>query len=146
MRTCSPAVWYDARRRGEVRLSPVTLTAAWAVAASFGSPARADARFQIDSPLNLFVDQSWVVWTPNRVAIRGDPESPVHPIFEAQIAPNLFLPQLHIGSLTDPAGELVISAVVTPMIRLRMLNEKSSPVIPPSFMPRLTLQIVNLRP
>jgi len=31
------------------------------------------------------------------------------------------------------------------MIRLRVLNEKSSPVIPPSFMPKLTLQVVNLR-
>ncbi|HZX97561.1 MAG TPA: hypothetical protein VFE90_23800 [Myxococcales bacterium] len=128
-----------------MRVSPVTLMAACAVAALAGSPARADVRFQIDSPLNLFVDPSWFVWTPNRIAIRGDPESPVHAIVEAQIAPNLFLPQLHIGNLTERSGELVISAVVTPMIRLRVLNEKSSPVIPPSFMPKLTLQVVNLR-
>lgn len=118
--------------------------AAVALAALFGASARAEVRFQFEAPLNLFVDPSWVVWTPNRIAIRGDPQSPVHLIFEGQIAPNLFLPQLHIGSVGEPSGELVISALFTPMIRLRMLNEKSSPIIPPSFMPKLTLQIIQL--
>lgn len=110
------------------------------------APARADIKFEFDSPLNLFVEPSYVVWTPNRIAIRGDPDSPVHLLFEGQIAPNLYLPQLRIGSFGDPSGLLILSAVVTPMIRLRMLNEKSSPVLPPSFMPRLTLQVVHLRP
>lgn len=109
------------------------------------APARAEVRFELDSPLNLFTERSFVVWTPNRITIRGDPQSPVHLIFEGQLAPNLFAPQLHIGDLRAPSGELVISAIVTPMIRLRMLNEKSSPIIPPSFMPKLTLQLVNLR-
>lgn len=117
-----------------------------AVLAAFAAPARADARFEFESPVNLFNDRSFVVWTPNRINIRGDPQSPVHLIFEGQLAPNLFAPQLHIGNIRDPSGALVISAVVTPMIRLRMLSEKSSPIIPPSFMPKLTLQLIHLRP
>jgi len=116
------------------------------VLTAFAASARADVRFEPDSPLSLFLERSYVVWTPNRIAIRGDPQSPVPLIFEAQIAPNLFVPQLHIGNVQDPSGELVIAAVVTPMIRLRMLSEKSSPVIPPSFMPKLTLQVIHLRP
>ena len=115
-----------------------------AILIAFATSARADVRFESDAPLSLFVERSYVVWTPNRIAIRGDPQSPVPLIFEAQIAPNLFVPQLHIGAVGDPSGELVISAVITPMIRLRMLSEKSSPVIPPSFMPKLTLQLVYL--
>lgn len=117
-----------------------------AVPSAFAAPARADVRFEPDSPLSLFVERSYVVWTPNRISIHGDPQSPVPLIFEAQIAPNLFVPQLHIGNVEDSQGELVISAVITPMIRLRMLAEKSSPVIPPSFMPKLTLQVIHLRP
>lgn len=97
-----------------------------------------------DPPVNLFLDHSFVAGSPNPIKINGDPRSPVHLIFEAQIAPNFFLPQKHIRFNADSPDELVLSAVVTPLIRLRMLQEDSSPVIPPSFMPKLTLQSIYL--
>lgn len=102
-------------------------------------------RFEFATPTNLFLDPSYVGFSPSRIKINGDPSSPAGLIFEAQVAPNLFFPQAHFGDVERPAGEYVISLVLTPEIRLRMLNEQSSPVIPPSFMPKLTLQFLHLR-
>jgi hypothetical protein len=108
----------------------------------FETPARAA---DFDPPINLFLDHSYVAWSPNPIKINGDPRSPVRLIFEAQIAPIFFFPQKHIRFNGDSPDELVLSAAVTPLIRLRMLQEDSSPVIPPSFMPKLTLQSLYLK-
>ncbi|WP_371745689.1 hypothetical protein [Myxococcus sp. CA033] len=105
--------------------------------------AEASSRFELDAPFNVGLDRSYVFFSPNRIRRVGDPE-PSHLVFEAQVAPNLFLPQLHIGHATPTLGEYILSAVVTPNIRLRMLAQESSPVIPPSFMPKLTLQAAHL--
>jgi len=111
---------------------------AWPLEAAAGA-------VDFDPPVNLFLDHSYVAWSPNPIKVQGDPHSPVHLIFEAQIAPNFFFTQQHIKFKSDSAGELVFSAVLTPLIRLRMLEENSSPVIPPSFMPKLTLQSLYLK-
>ncbi|MCP3098821.1 hypothetical protein LZ198_08025 [Myxococcus sp. K15C18031901] len=105
--------------------------------------AHAESRFELDAPFNVGLDRSYVFYSPSRIRRVGDAE-PSHLVFEAQVAPNLFLPQLHIGHATPTLGEYIISAVVTPNIRLRMLAQESSPVIPPSFMPKLTLQVAHL--
>ena len=101
--------------------------------------------FTFDSPVNLFLDNSYMAFSPNPIKVNGDPHSPVTLIFEAQVAPNLFFPQLSNGSREDRSGEFVFSAVVTPRIQLRMLNEASSPVIPPSYNPKITLQFIYLK-
>lgn len=116
-----------------------------AVLTALAPPSRADSRFELDSPVNLFNERSFLVMTPNRITIRGDPQSPVHLLFEARIAPNLFLPQLQVGDIRDRPGAWMISAILTPMIELRALDEKSSPIAPPSFIPKLTLQLLHLR-
>lgn len=131
--------WYA---RGRMRLHAAAIAA---VLAAVVPPARAETRFELDSPVNLFNERSFLVWTPNRITIRGDPQSPVHLLFEARIAPNLFAPQLHVGDVRDRSGAWIISAILTPMIQLRALDEKSSPVAPPSFLPQLTLQLLHLR-
>ncbi|TAK10297.1 MAG: hypothetical protein EPO39_00405 [Candidatus Manganitrophaceae bacterium] len=113
--------------------------------AAWLSHAQAEGRFEFKSPTNLFLDYSYVGFSPSEIKINGNPDSPVGLLFEAQIAPNLFFPQLHFGAVNRPSGETVLSLVLTPRIRLRMLNEDSSPVIPPSFMPKLTLQLLHLR-
>jgi hypothetical protein len=101
--------------------------------------------FTFDSPINLFLENSYLAFSPNPIKVDGDPHSPVTLIFEAQVAPNLFFPQLSNGNMDDPSGEYVFSAVVTPRIQLRMLNEQSSPVIPPSYNPKITLQFIYLK-
>ncbi|MCE9667717.1 hypothetical protein LY474_07820 [Myxococcus stipitatus] len=116
---------------------------AWLLLLGVPSTAEADSRFELDAPFNVGLDRSYVFYSPNRIRRVGD-ASPSHLVFEAQVAPNLFLPQLHIGHATPTLGEYIISAVVTPNIRLRMLAQESSPVIPPSFMPKLTLQVAHL--
>ncbi len=110
-----------------------------------GAPARAGWEVELDAPVNLFLDRSLILFSPNELRREGDPNSPTPLLFEAQVAPNLFFPQLTTGELRSASGEWVLSAVLTPHIRLRMLNEASSPVIPPSFMPKLTLQLLHLR-
>jgi hypothetical protein len=105
-------------------------------------PMGALAEWEYRSPINLFLDHSYLVFSPNRIKVNGDPHSPAYLIFEAQIAPNLYFPQWHTG---DDNTQHVVSAVVTPLIRLRMLSEPSSPVIPPSYMPKLTLQYLFLK-
>ncbi|SEL74097.1 hypothetical protein SAMN05444354_10862 [Stigmatella aurantiaca] len=105
--------------------------------------AHASARFELDTPFNAGLDRSYVFVSPNRIRREGEPE-PSRLVFEGQVAPNLFLPQVHIGQVLPGLGEYIISAIITPNIRLRMLAQESSPVIPPSFMPKLTLQVAHL--
>ncbi|HZR46166.1 MAG TPA: hypothetical protein VFA47_05660, partial [Candidatus Manganitrophaceae bacterium] len=72
------------------------------------SPAAALAfRFEFATPTNLFLDPSYVGFSPSRIKINGDPFSPAGLIFEAQVAPNLFFPQAHFGDVEKPAGEYV---------------------------------------
>ncbi|ADO71287.1 hypothetical protein [Stigmatella aurantiaca] len=105
--------------------------------------AQASARFEVDSPFIAGMDRSYVFYSPNRIRRIGDPE-PSALVFEAQVAPNLYFPQLHIGQVTPGLGKFILSAILTPNIRLRMLSQESSPVIPPSFMPKVTLQLAHL--
>ncbi len=105
--------------------------------------AHAGSRFEFDAPFNVALDRSYVFGSPSRIRREGDPE-PSRLIFEAQVAPNLFFPQLHLGEVAPGVGEYILSAILTPNIRMRMLAQESSPVIPPSFMPKLTLQAARL--
>jgi hypothetical protein len=105
--------------------------------------AHARVRLELDTPVNIGLDRSYVFSSPNRIRREGEPE-PSALVFEAQVAPNLFFPQIHIGEVLPGLGEYIMSAVLTPNIRLRMLAQESSPVIPPSFMPKLTLQLAHL--
>ncbi|NTX55474.1 hypothetical protein [Myxococcus sp. CA039A] len=107
--------------------------------------AGADWRWEYSSPAPLFLDRSYVFGSPNRIRRQGDPDSPAPLLFEAQIAPNLFFPQLHNGHFRSKGGEWFLTAVLTPYIRLRMLNTDSNPVIPPSYVPKITLQVAHLR-
>ena len=101
--------------------------------------------WEFDKPINLFLDHSYIAFSPDPVKINGDPHSPAGLLFESQIAPNFFLPNYRDGEIDTPSGEYVISAVLTPLIQLRMLNEQSSPVIPPSFKPKVTFQFLRMK-
>ncbi|QSQ16936.1 hypothetical protein [Myxococcus landrumensis] len=107
--------------------------------------AGADWKLEYSAPTPLFLDRSYLFVSPNRIHRVGDPESPERLLFEGQIAPNLFFPQLHTGGLKAPHGEWFLSAVFTPYIRLRLLDLESRPVIPPSYIPKLTFQVAHLR-
>nr|WP_225937583.1 hypothetical protein [Myxococcus sp. RHSTA-1-4] len=109
----------------------------------FVPEASAGSRFEFDAPVNMALDRSYVFYSPSRIRRAGEAE-PSGLVFEAQVAPNLFFPQLHVGEVAPGLGEYIFSAVLTPHIRLRMLAQESSPVIPPSFMPKLTLQAARL--
>ncbi|WP_236068682.1 hypothetical protein [Citreicoccus inhibens] len=100
---------------------------------------------EYDAPATLFMDRSYLFVSPSKIHRAGDPESPTPLLFESWIAPNLFLPQLHYGDFRGKGGEYFLSLVLTPAIRLRMLSTDSSPVIPPSFLPKLTFQVAHLR-
>jgi hypothetical protein len=125
-----------------MRLPPAAL-ALWLLLA--GPAARAEVRAELEAPINLFLDRSLILFSPTPIRRYGDPQSPSPLLFEAQVAPNLFFPQLSGGDIRAPGGEWVFTAILTPHITLRMLNEESSPVIPPSFMPKVTFQLLHLR-
>ncbi|MBF5045318.1 hypothetical protein FGE12_23135 [Aggregicoccus sp. 17bor-14] len=110
-----------------------------------GAAAHAEVKVEFEAPVNLFLDRSLILFSPTPIRRYGDPQSPSPLLFEAQVAPNLFFPQLSAGDIRKPSGEWVFTAILTPHITLRMLNEKSSPVIPPSFMPKVTFQFLRLR-
>ena len=128
-----------------MRPSPLAMAVALLLPLLTGTEARAEVEVQVDAPINLFLDRSLILFSPTKIRRYGDPESPSPLLFEAQVAPNLFFPQLSAGDVRAPGGEWVFSAILTPHITLRMLNEKSSPVIPPSFMPKVTFQFLHLR-
>jgi hypothetical protein len=71
-------------------------------------------------------------------------------IVEAQIAPRIII----VGSFGDVTRRLLAAIrrpvwgwqlSTTPMVRLRLFNEESSPVRTPSYMPKATVQIASLR-
>ncbi|WP_434385966.1 hypothetical protein [Melittangium boletus] len=102
------------------------------------------------NPIIDFVDPQYIAWsTPSvrrRYAASSAPERRDVSngfIFEAAIAPNLYSPQ---WVRKRESGTLVLSGIFTFQARLRMLNDSSSPVIPPSFMPKLSLQGLFLVP
>jgi len=75
-------------------------------------------------------------------------------VFEAQIAPNLFLYQNLGRRLSEQSNQLygtsrkpvhAFSWVLTPMVRFRMFSDPSFPTRTPSYMPRTTFQYFNLR-
>ena len=101
--------------------------------------------WEFDKPINLFLDNSYIAFSPSPIKVNGDPRSPAGLIFESQIASNFFLPHYRDGEIDSPSGEYVLSAVLTPLTQLRMLNEQSSPVIPPSFKPKVTFQLLRLK-
>ncbi|MCE9666462.1 hypothetical protein LY474_01440 [Myxococcus stipitatus] len=98
-----------------------------------------------DSPASIFLKRTYVFASPNRIHRLGDPRSPAHLFFEAQLAPHFFLPQFHHGGFREPGGEFFFTAVLTPAIQIRLLDTASRPVIPPSYLPQLTLQVAHLR-
>ncbi|WP_426751194.1 hypothetical protein [Myxococcus sp. Y35] len=101
---------------------------------------------EYDAPVPLFLDRSYILDSPNRIHREGAPDSSEKLIFEAQVAPNLFLPQLHTGDFTQPGGEYFLSLIITPAVQLRIVDTASDPVIPPSFIAKLTFQVAHLRP
>ncbi|MCP3097447.1 hypothetical protein LZ198_01015 [Myxococcus sp. K15C18031901] len=107
--------------------------------------ARAEWLVDNNSPATLFLERTYVFLSPNRIHRLGDPRSPEHLFFEAQLAPHFFFPQYHRGSFRDPGGEYFFTAVATPYIQLRLLDTSSRPIIPPSYMPQLTFQVAHLR-
>jgi hypothetical protein len=72
-------------------------------------------------------------------------------IFEAQIAPPLFLFQNtpdRVNRIFDPSAfrwTKSWSLAFTPLMKLRMINEESAPVRTPSFMPKIDLQLFQFR-
>ncbi|MFB1480480.1 hypothetical protein [Corallococcus sp. RDP092CA] len=98
-----------------------------------------------DLQTQLFLDRTYLFVSPSRIHRQGDPESPLPLLFEGQFAPNLFLPQLRRGDFKEDGRETLFSLVFTPNIRLRVLNTESNPILPPSYMPKLTLQAAHLR-
>ncbi|NVJ21565.1 MULTISPECIES: hypothetical protein [Myxococcus] len=130
------------RRQSRARTSLPALVALLLVAApAFGS----DWRWEFSAPTPFFLDRSYVFGSPSHIRRVGDPYSPAPLLFEAQVAPNLFFPQLHAGHFRKKTGEWFLSAVLTPSIHLRLLNTPSAPVIPPSYIPKATFQVAHLR-
>src|SRR5436189_3467039 len=71
-------------------------------------------------------------------------------IFEAQIAPRIVIrdslgdaTRRLLAAVKRPVWGRQLSA--TPMVRLRVFNEESSPVRTPSYMPKATVQIARFR-
>lgn len=102
------------------------------------------------APIVDFAEQQYIAWSTPKITRRyaaslvpDRRRISSRVLFEAQIAPNLYFPQLiHKGNGTTFVGSLLF----TFQARLRMLQSTSSPVLPPSFMPRLSLQTLFLRP
>jgi len=117
-----------------------------AVLVSVGTARAGGWHVEYDAPIPLFLDRSYILDSPNRIRREGSPDSPERLIFEAQVAPNLFLPQLHRGDFTQPGGEFFLSLIITPAVQLRIVDTASNPVIPPSFIAKLTFQVAHVRP
>jgi len=72
-------------------------------------------------------------------------------IFEAQIAPQLVVAQsVHAlfaegRAVRDGASHWAYSLSVSPMVRLRMIDDASQPVRTPSYMPHLVAQLFRIR-
>ncbi|NPD26992.1 hypothetical protein HPP06_26570 [Corallococcus exiguus] len=100
---------------------------------------------EYDLQTPLFLDRTYLFVSPSRIQRQGDPDSPLPLVFEGQFAPNLFLPQLKLDDFKEDGRETLFSAVFTPNIRLRMANTDSNPILPPSYLMKLTLQAAHLR-
>ncbi|QDE87069.1 hypothetical protein [Myxococcus xanthus] len=119
----------------------------WGTCVLLAGVVRADGwHVEYDAPVPLFLDRSYILDSPNRIRRQGAPNSPEKLIFEAQVAPNLFLPQLHHGDFTRPGGEYFLSLIITPAVQLRIVDTASDPAIPPSFIAKATFQVAHLRP
>jgi hypothetical protein len=102
------------------------------------------------APIVDFTEPQYIAWSTPKITRRYAaslvPDRRLissRVLFEAQIAPNLYFPQLiHKSEGTTFVGSLLF----TFQARLRMLQSTSSPIIPPSFMPRLSLQGLFIRP
>ena len=69
-------------------------------------------------------------------------------VFEGQIAPRIII----LDSIADAAGRVLSGGAqwgwqlsATPMVKLRMFDETSSPVRTPSYMPKGTVQLARMR-
>lgn len=92
-----------------------------------------DCAAQQPSPTSNFLEKSRVFNTlPNK-----------NLVFEAQIAPHIFLFQ-NLNERSTADG-FAFSFSVTPMVRLRMLSTASNPVKTPSYMPKGNLQAFYLK-
>jgi hypothetical protein len=64
-------------------------------------------------------------------------------IFEAQIAPNFTFASTRLGA-TVPRNGWMGALTATPMVLLRMSDERSRPIRTPSYMPKLTGQLLQV--
>jgi hypothetical protein len=99
-----------------------------------------------DSPFVLNLGGRPVIRPDSTYIFNHVPRSDL--VFEGQIAPRVII----IDSIADAAGRVLGGGTnwgyqlsTTPMVKLRMFDETSSPVRTPSYMPKGTLQIVRMR-
>ncbi len=122
-------------------------TAAWFIAGVLSlvllSPCPAAAQ---DSPFVLNLGGRPVIRPDSTYIFNHVPRSDL--VFEGQIAPRVII----IDSIADAAGRVLGGGThwgyqlsTTPMVKLRMFDETSSPVRTPSYMPKGTVQLVRLR-
>ena len=99
-----------------------------------------------DSPFILNLGGRPVIRPDSTYIFNHVPRSDL--VFEGQIAPRVII----IDSIADAAGRVLGGGAqwgyqlsTTPMVKLRMFDETSSPVRTPSYMPKGTVQIVRMR-
>ncbi len=99
-----------------------------------------------DSPFMLNLGGRPVIRPDGTYVFNHVPASDL--VFEGQIAPRIII----IDSIADAAGRVLSGGAhwgwqvsTTPMVRLRMFDETSSPVRTPSYMPKGTVQLARMR-
>ena len=99
-----------------------------------------------DSPFILNLGGRPVIRPDSTYFFNHAPRSDL--VFEGQIAPRIII----LDSIADAAGRVLSGGAhwgwqlsTTPMVKLRMFDETSSPVRTPSYMPKGTLQVVRMR-
>jgi hypothetical protein len=92
-----------------------------------GAPEDRDLR-----PLTLFLEKSWVLF------------GGAGQILETQIAPHLHPFQRPASTRDRLYGGWFWKIAITPMVRVRILKQRSAPVRTPSFMPMGTFQLFHL--
>jgi hypothetical protein len=99
-----------------------------------------------DSPFMLNLGGRPVVRPDSTYVFNHVPRSDL--VFEGQLAPRIII----LDSIADAAGRVLTGGAhwgwqlsTTPMVKLRMFDETSSPVRTPSYMPKGNVQFVRMR-
>lgn len=115
--------------------------AALALVAALAPPAAGQ-----DSPFMLNLGGRPVIRPDSTYFFNHVPRSDL--VFEGQIAPRIII----LDSIADAAGRVLSGGAhwgwqlsTTPLVRLRMFDETSSPVRTPSYMPKGNVQFVRMR-